>query len=91
MPSLPDHWAVNEAAGGEPLQARDLARAQLPQFELHADADFAVARQRPPEVMLHPADAARLGLLEGDIVGWATGAARPGFTPASLPKRRLAC
>ena len=45
MPDLPDHWAVNEAADeAHPVQARDLAGAQLPQFELQRDRDLACAR-----------------------------------------------
>ncbi len=38
-----------QRSGGRraPVQARDLARAQLPQFELHRDADLARARAAP--------------------------------------------
>ena len=52
LPTLPDHCPVNEEAElGPSLQARDLAGAQLPQFELQPDGDL--PRPRNPPISAH--------------------------------------
>ena len=63
---------------GASVPARHLARAQLPQFQLHRDADFARAGRAGRRCMIHPADAAPLGIADGDevVLGNARGEVR---------------
>ena len=69
MPRLPDHWPVNESRRRAPsVQARDLARAQFPQLLVHRDRRPRVARERRPELLINPDDAAGLGVGDGDVV-----------------------
>ena len=50
---------------GASVQARDLAGAQFPQFELQRDRDLACPRDRGRRALMHPDDAAALGLSGG--------------------------
>ncbi len=48
LPSLPDYWADQRSRGRDPsVQARDLTGAQLSQFELQPDRNFARPRNSP--------------------------------------------
>lgn len=68
MPSLPDHWAVIENADDEhPFR---LATSPSRSFlnSTFAETSSSLAREGAPSVMMHPADAARLDVADGDIV-----------------------
>ena len=52
---------------GASVPAGDLAGARLPQLQLHRDAELAGER-RPPTVMIHPDDAATVGIADGVTV-----------------------
>ncbi|MEI8147292.1 MAG: molybdopterin dinucleotide binding domain-containing protein, partial [Alphaproteobacteria bacterium] len=68
MPSLPDHWDVNEA----PDEAHPFKLATSPSRSYlnstFAETPSSVRREGRPDVMMHPADAARLGLADGQKV-----------------------
>ena len=91
MPSLPDHWAVNEAPASEfPFK---LATSPARSFLNSSFNGTATSRAREgrPTALLHPEDAARLGVGDGDVVRLGNGrgsvrmhaklseAARPGL------------
>ena len=68
MPSLPDHWEVIETADAEhPFR---LATSPARSFLNSSFTENAAGRKREgqPEVQMHPADAARLGVATGDRV-----------------------
>lgn len=68
MPALPDHWAVIEAADAEhPFR---LATSPARNFLNSSFTETPTARKKEggPTLMLHPADAAALGIAEGDPV-----------------------
>jgi anaerobic selenocysteine-containing dehydrogenase len=68
MPSLPDHWAIIENADDEhPFR---LATSPSRSFlnSTFAETPTSLARERRPTVMMHPEDAARLGIGEGGVV-----------------------
>jgi anaerobic selenocysteine-containing dehydrogenase len=68
LPSLPDHWVVNEAANSEhPFK---LATSPSRSFlnSTFSETPGSLAREGRPNVMMHPLDAAALGVGEGDIV-----------------------
>jgi anaerobic selenocysteine-containing dehydrogenase len=68
MPSLPDHWAVIEAATEEhPFR---LATSPARQFlnSTFTETPTSRAKERRPEVMIHPDDAAAQGVGDGDWV-----------------------
>jgi anaerobic selenocysteine-containing dehydrogenase len=68
MPVLPDHWAVNEAAGGEfPFK---LATSPARNFLNSSFNGTATSRAREgrPTALIHPDDAVRLGVEDGDVV-----------------------
>ncbi len=68
MPSLPDHWAVIEETTHEhPFR---LATSPARQFlnSTFTETPTAQAKERRPEVMVHPADAAAHGITDGDWV-----------------------
>jgi anaerobic selenocysteine-containing dehydrogenase len=69
MPSLPDHWAVTEAADSEhPFRlATSPARSFLNSTFTETHSSVKKERGRP-EAMLHPADAERLGIAGGDKI-----------------------
>jgi anaerobic selenocysteine-containing dehydrogenase len=67
MPSLPDHWPVNEAADDEhPFK---LATSPARNFLNSTFTETATsrARERRPTAMMHPDDLAALGLADGDL------------------------
>jgi anaerobic selenocysteine-containing dehydrogenase len=78
LPSFPDHWPVNEAADEEhPFK---LATSPARSFLNSSFNQTATSRAKElrPCALMHPADAAELGLSEGDVVkvGNARGAVR---------------
>jgi anaerobic selenocysteine-containing dehydrogenase len=73
MPSLPDHWAVIEEATEEhPFR---LATSPARQFlnSTFTETPTSLAKERRPEVMIHPLDAERKGIGEGDWVKLSNG------------------
>jgi anaerobic selenocysteine-containing dehydrogenase len=68
MPSLPDHWAIIEQADdAHPFRlATSPARSFL--NTSFNETPSSQAREGAPSVMMHPQDAASLGLSEGDLV-----------------------
>jgi anaerobic selenocysteine-containing dehydrogenase len=68
MPSLPDHWGVIEEATAEhPFR---LATSPARQFlnSTFTETPTSRAKERRPEVMIHPLDAAAHGIADGDWV-----------------------
>jgi anaerobic selenocysteine-containing dehydrogenase len=68
MPSLPDHWAVIEDATEEhPFR---LATSPARNFlnSTFTETPTSAAKERRPEVMIHPLDAAPQGIVDGDWV-----------------------
>jgi anaerobic selenocysteine-containing dehydrogenase len=68
MPSFPDHWAVIENADdAHPFR---LATSPSRSFlnTTFNETPSSKAREGAPSVMIHPEDAARLGLADGDAV-----------------------
>ena len=70
MPTLPDHWDVIEEADDEhPFRlATSPARGFLNSTFTETPTSLR-ARSGRPEVMIHPDDAAALGIADGDEVG----------------------
>jgi anaerobic selenocysteine-containing dehydrogenase len=68
MPSLPDHWtAIEEADETHPFRlATSPSRSYL--NTSFNETPSSQAREGAPSVMMHPEDAARLGIAEGDAV-----------------------
>jgi anaerobic selenocysteine-containing dehydrogenase len=68
LPKLPDHWDVIEEADTEhPFRlATSPARGFL--NSSFTETPTSLASERRPEVMIHPDDAAPLGIVSGDIV-----------------------
>ena len=68
IPSLPDHWEVIEEADAEhPFRlATSPSRGFL--NSTFTETPTSLAKERRPEVMIHPADAAGLGITDGDEV-----------------------
>jgi anaerobic selenocysteine-containing dehydrogenase len=68
MPSLPDHWTIIEEAD----EAHPFRLATSPSRSFlntsFNETPSSIAREGPPSVMMHPADAARLGIADGDAV-----------------------
>jgi anaerobic selenocysteine-containing dehydrogenase len=68
MPTLPDHWGSIEAADeAHPFR---LATSPARQFlnSTFNETPSSIGRERRPELMIHPDDAAGLGLAEEDLV-----------------------
>lgn len=68
MPTLPDHWGSIEAADDEnPFR---LATSPARQFlnSSFNETPTSIAREVRPELMIHPEDAAGLGVAGGDLV-----------------------
>jgi anaerobic selenocysteine-containing dehydrogenase len=92
LPSLPDHWAINEAA--DPAHPFKLATSPARNFLNSSFTETATSRTREarPTVLMHPDDASTLGVSEGDVVrlGNARGSTRvhvrlfAGATPGVL-------
>src|SRR5581483_9838378 len=68
MPSLPDHWAVTEESDAEhPFRlATSPARGFL--NSTFNETPSSRAKEGRPEVMIHPDDAAALGIADGEAV-----------------------
>lgn len=68
MPSLPDHWAITEQVDDEhPFRlATSPARSFL--NTTFNETPSSRAREGTPSVLIHPADAASIGVEEGDLV-----------------------
>ena len=78
MPGLPDHWQIiEEADAGHPFR---LATSPARQFlnSTFTETPTSRARERRPEVMIHPDDAEPLGIADGDkvVLGNARGEVR---------------
>ena len=68
MPALPDHWAVNEAIDDEhPFK---LATSPSRSFlnSTFNETPSSLAREKEPRVLVHPGDAAGLGIEDNDWV-----------------------
>jgi anaerobic selenocysteine-containing dehydrogenase len=68
MPALPDHWTVIEEADAEhPFR---LATSPARNFlnSTFTETPTSLTREKRPEVMLHPDDAAAHGIADGDAV-----------------------
>jgi anaerobic selenocysteine-containing dehydrogenase len=68
MPGLPDHWAIIENADEEhPFR---LATSPSRSFlnSTFSETPTSLGREQRPTVMIHPEDAAGLGVADGDIV-----------------------
>jgi len=67
-PSLPDHWAANETANAaHPFKlATSPARGFL--NSSFNETPTSRGRERRPSALMHPADAAELGVADGEIV-----------------------
>ena len=74
-----------------PVPARDLAGARLPQFDLYRNADLARATSGGRTVMIHPDDAAALGIADGDQVALGNGAAKSACMPSCSTACAAAC
>jgi anaerobic selenocysteine-containing dehydrogenase len=68
MPALPDHWeAIEEADAAHPFRlATSPARGFL--NSTFTETPTSLTRERRPEVMIHPDDAAACGIADGDTV-----------------------
>jgi anaerobic selenocysteine-containing dehydrogenase len=67
MPTLPDHWPVNEAAdAAHPFK---LATSPARNFlnSSFTETPTSRARERRPTALMHPDDLARLGLADGEV------------------------
>jgi anaerobic selenocysteine-containing dehydrogenase len=68
MPSLPDHWRVIEEAD----EAHPFRLATSPSRSFlntsFNETPSSIAREGNPSVMIHPADAAALGIADGEAV-----------------------
>ena len=68
MPALPDHWeAIEEATEAHPFR---LATSPARHFlnSTFTETPTSLAKERRPEVMIHPLDAERAGIADGDWV-----------------------
>src|SRR3984893_4952322 len=68
MPSLPDHWTIIEQA--DETHPFRLATSPSRSFlnSSFNETPSSLAREGAPSVMMHPADAATLGIADGDAV-----------------------
>ena len=68
MPSLPDHWPVNETV--DERRPFKLATSPARNFLNSSFTETATSRakERRPELLINPGDAARLGVGDGDVV-----------------------
>ncbi|SIO36928.1 Anaerobic selenocysteine-containing dehydrogenase [Bradyrhizobium erythrophlei] len=68
MPSLPDHWTIIEEAD----EAHPFRLATSPSRSFlntsFNETPSSIAREGKPSVMMHPEDAAALGVVDGEIV-----------------------
>ncbi|MBB1094028.1 molybdopterin-dependent oxidoreductase [Rhodopseudomonas palustris] len=68
MPSLPDHWAVTEHADDEHRFRLATSPARSFLNTTFNETPSSRAREGAPTVLIHPADAATIGVGEGDAV-----------------------
>ncbi|AIB14962.1 dehydrogenase (plasmid) [Azospirillum argentinense] len=73
MPTFPDHWAVTEEADDEHPFRLVTAPARNFLNSSFTETPTSAGRERRPSLMLHPDDAAALGIAEGDRVEAANG------------------
>jgi anaerobic selenocysteine-containing dehydrogenase len=68
MPTLPDYWRVNEDVDEE--RPFKLATSPARNFlnSSFTETPTSLARERRPEVLVNPTDAAGLGVMDGDVV-----------------------
>jgi len=78
LPKLPDHWEVIEVA--DPAHPFRLATSPARGFlnSTFTETPSSQAREKRPEVMIHPEDAAALGIIDGAevVIGNARGEVR---------------
>jgi anaerobic selenocysteine-containing dehydrogenase len=68
MPSLPDHWTIiEEADSAHPFRLATSPSRSFLNTSFN-ETRSSQAREGAPSVMMHPADAARLGIANGDLV-----------------------
>ena len=68
LPSLPDHWAVNEGADADhPFKLATSPARNFLNSSFNQTAT-SLAREGRPSALMHPGDMVELGLSEGDIV-----------------------
>src|SRR6202000_522879 len=68
MPSLPDHWtSIEEADKGHPSRVATSPSRSFLNTSFN-ETPSSRAREGAPSVMIHPADAASLGIADGDAV-----------------------
>ncbi len=94
MPTLPDHWPVNEAS--DEAHPFKLATSPARNFlnSSFTETPTSLAREQRPTALMNPEDAAGLGLAEGDIVelGNARGAIRLHLRASTaLPRGLVVC
>lgn len=68
MPALPDHWAVIEGATAEHPFRLVTAPARNFLNSSFTETPTSIAREGEPSLLIHPEDAAGLGIAEGDRV-----------------------
>ncbi|WP_454914821.1 molybdopterin-containing oxidoreductase family protein [Xanthobacter sediminis] len=68
MPALPDHWAVTEAATADYPFRLVTAPARNFLNSTFTETASSAGREGAPSLLVHPEDAAALGLAEGDMV-----------------------
>ena len=68
MPSLPDHWPINEDTDED--RPFKLATSPARNFlnSSFTETPSSRSREQRPEVLMNPSDATRLGLAQGDLV-----------------------
>lgn len=68
MPTLPDHWPVNEASDGErPFKLTTSPARNFLNSSFNGTATSR-AREGRPTALVHPDDAARIGVADGDVL-----------------------
>jgi anaerobic selenocysteine-containing dehydrogenase len=68
MPTLPDHWPVNEASdGAHPFKLTTSPARNFLNSSFNGTATSR-AREGRPTALVHPQDAAQLGLSDGDVL-----------------------
>ncbi|WP_425104451.1 molybdopterin-containing oxidoreductase family protein [Ancylobacter sp.] len=68
MPEWPDHWAVTEEATAEYPFRLVTAPARSFLNSTFTETEGSLAREKRPELLIHPEDAAGLGIGEGDLL-----------------------
>jgi anaerobic selenocysteine-containing dehydrogenase len=68
MPSLPDHWAVIEEADDEHPFRLGTSPSRSFLNTSFTETPGSMSREARPTVMIHPEDAARLAIADGDVV-----------------------